>query len=354
MWRNRNLVVHKRTGTPGCGVQQGGNYHYADITITSVWPLGDLPPAEPPTSDEPAIAIGLLDAPPCEPRKTDWVHHWPPESGGLCLALSGRGERFLLRFPGLADFLISKDGRQIEAWPAPGTGIETLRHLLLDQVLPRILAQWGRLVLHAGAVRVGDQAIAFIGGSGSGKSTLTASFHDAGYPLLCDDGLVLTQGEGVTLAMPTYSSLRLWPESIAGLYAHAPAFVPMADYSSKRRIVMAEFGSKADVPLSLASIFLLGSEAAAQDARISLRQLSPREACMAIIGNSFQLDVTDRGCVADVFADASGIAEHVPVFSLDYPRDFARLPEVHQAILRQRSEWTTGDNRHLVTMETAP
>lgn len=199
-------------GTPGCSVQRGGNlYCYADLLLDSTWSLGELLRAECKASDEPAIAISLLDAPPCEPAKADWLHHWPPECNGLSLAVSGKGESFLLRFPGLADFIISREGHRVEAWPAPVMSIETLSHLLLDQVLPRILAQQGRLVLHAGAVQVGDLTIAFIGGSGSGKSTLTASFHAAGHPLLCDDGLVLTHGEGVTFALPTYSSLRLWP-----------------------------------------------------------------------------------------------------------------------------------------------
>src|SRR5262249_17731012 len=156
---------------------------------------------------------------------------------------------------------------------------------------PRVLAQQGRLVLHAGAVRIGDEAIAFIGNSGSGKSTLTGSFHAAGLPLLCDDGLILTNREGVTWALPTYPSLRLWPESIASLYPQAPTVSPMAHYSSKRRIILTDTATSGTVPLPLASLYALASEAAADDAGISLSRLSPRAACMTIIGNSFQLDV---------------------------------------------------------------
>jgi hypothetical protein len=314
-------------------------YYYADIMIDSPWPLGELSPSDPGSSasDEPAIVISLLDAPTPEPAESDWIHRRPPEvhkHGCFSLALSRRGESLLLRFPGLADFSISKDGRRIEAWSAPAIGGETLRHLLLDQVLPRVLAQQGRPVLHAGAVQVGDQAIAFTGRSGSGKSTLTASFHAVGYPLVCDDGLVLTQGEDATLALPTYASLRLWPESIANLYTQAPAHASVAHYSSKRRIISSDFATNANVPLPLASLYVLRSVAATDDAGISLNRLSAREACMAIIGNSFQLDVTDRRRVANAFASASRIADHLPVFSLSYPRDFARLPEVHEAIFR--------------------
>jgi hypothetical protein len=325
-------------------------YCYADIMIDSPWPLGELPPADTGASDKPAIVINLLDAPAPEPAESDWIHRWSPEVrkyGRLSLALSGNGENLLLRFPGLADFLISKDGRRIEVWSAPATEIESLRHLLLDQVLPRVLAQQGRPVLHAGAVQVGDQAIAFTGGSGSGKSTLTASFDAVGYPLLSDDGLVLTHGEDTTLALSTYSSLRLWPESIANLYTQPPTLASVAHYSSKRRITLSDPATNTNIPLPLASLYVLGSVAATDDAGISLNRLSAREACMAIIGNSFQLDVTDRRRVTDAFANASRIADHLPVFSIAYPRDFARLPEVHEAILRGAANKPLGGKKDM-------
>ncbi|MDX1401962.1 MAG: hypothetical protein R3245_08575, partial [Kiloniellales bacterium] len=256
-----------------------------------------------------------------------------PPYAEMSLALLREDDSFLLRFPGLIDFAISNDARQIKVWPAPRTQMETFCHLLLDQVLPRVLAQQGRLVVHAGAARVGDRAIAFIGNTGSGKSTLTASLHAAGYPLLADDGLVLMQREGVTLALPTYPSLRLWPDAIASLFIQAPKVATMAQYSSKRRITMTENWAQTEGPLSLASFYVIEQRAAADDASVSLSRLTPSEACIAIIANSFQLDVTDGPRAAELFAIASNISENVPVFSLVYPREYERLPEVHEAIL---------------------
>ena len=320
--------------TLGSSIQRppGGPYLYADVLIRSAWSLGALPPAEDIVAGARSIAIDMLAGPPREPSKTDWVHHWPPYAE-ISLALSREGGSSLLRFPGLVDFAISNDGCQIEVWPSPLTRIETFCHLLLDQVLPRVLAQQGRLVVHAGAARVGDQAIAFIGDTGSGKSTLTASLYTAGYPLLTDDGLVLMQREGVTLALPTYPSLRLWPDAIASLFVQAPPVATMAQYSSKRRIIMTENWAKTEVSLPLASFYVIERRAVADDASVSLNRLSPSEACMAIMANSFQLDVTDRRRAAKLFAIASSISEQVPVFSLVYPREYERLPEVHEAIL---------------------
>ena len=321
-------------------------YHYADVMIASAWPLGDLPIAEPATSDEPAVYIRLTETAPREPDKADWVHNWLTVRGGLFLALARTTDGFLLRFPDLVDFTISTDRRQITAWPAAVTGIETLRHLLLDHVLPRVLAEHGRLILHAGAVRLGDKAIAFVGDTGSGKSTLTASLDAAGYSLLSDDSLVLTRGNKFTPALATYPSLRLWPDAVSGLYPQPPALASVAHYTTKQRVMMPDVAAAKDL-LALAALYVLTPETETVAPSISVTRLKPREACMAIIGNSFRLDLTDRHHVAEVFADACRIAEHLPAFSLAYPREFARLPEVHEAILNSLENEPIGGTSNL-------
>lgn len=302
----------------------------------------ELPTLQPLPSMNPDITIIPVAAPPPEPSSSDWIHHWPDDSGAMSLGRYGGGDDFLLRFPGLADFVIFEDGRTIGAWPAPETGAETLRHIVLDQVLPRVLAQQGKLVLHAGAVRVDREAIAFIGETGRGKSTLTASFHAAGHPLLSDDGIVLTEREGTALAQPTYSGLRLWPEAVAGLFARAPDVAPMAHYSTKQRVITKEAAQS--TPLPLAAVYVLESEAQRAAESISLSQLSRREACMAIIKNSFQLDVTDRRRAIGLLNVASEVAQHLPVFSLAFPRNFAVLPAVREVILSQRCLGATVDS----------
>jgi len=237
--------------------------------------LIELPAIEPLPSKGPDITIGPRSTPAQEPAASDWIHHWPEDSGAISLGRCSQSSDFLLRFPDLADFLISADGSALGAWPAPETNADTLRHLILDQVLPRVLAHRGQLVLHAGAARIGQEAIAFIGETGRGKSTLTASFHAAGYPLLSDDGLVLMQGDGTTCAQPTYPSLRLWPEAVAGLFARTPGLAPMAHYSSKQRVTLKDTAD--NKPVSLAAIYVLAPETQEDAEGISLTTVSPSE-----------------------------------------------------------------------------
>lgn len=82
----------------------------------------------------------------------------------------------------------------------------------------------GFLPLHASAVAVDGQAIAFTGAAGAGKSTLIAALGACGFPMFCDDTLVLDIGgegadpaacDGPIVAMPGHKRLKLTPAAFA-------------------------------------------------------------------------------------------------------------------------------------------
>ncbi len=206
---------------------------------------------------------------------------------------------------------------------------ETLNHLLHDQVMPRIIAHQGDLVLHAGSIVIGSMAAAISANTGRGKSTLTASLHAAGNPILGDDALIVTADDSGYHVRAVYPSLRLLPDSVAHLFGDAAETRTMAHYSAKRHVTVE--GSDATVPLGML-IFL-----APPAPDISLRRLSVAEACMSLISNSFALDPTDKVWATANMRRASALAAAVPAFSLSYPRDYAALPDVHTAILETLS-----------------
>ena len=312
-------------------------YAYAGLMVASTLGLDVLAASTRGDVDAADCRIERLTSPPARSAEI-WTHPSRTRNRSPNLFLA-RGEGgFLLGFPHLADFQISKEGDRIGAWPAPETSEETLHHLLLNQVLPRVLAHRGRLVLHAGAVCAENRAIAFVGPTGSGKSTLTASFHAAGHKLLSDDGLVLNSIVGGITVLPTYPSLRLWPGSVAGLFVEPPTLAPMAHYSTKRRVRLDE-DETIGHPVPLAAVFVLAPTSKTGVLTISPTRLSPKDACMALIENSFQLDVTDTRRVAGVLSEAAKVAQQVPVIRLAYPRRFELLPSVRAAILERREFW---------------
>lgn len=311
-----------------------GLYRFADWVLASTVSLEELPGVAGEGAASPDLSVHLVSLGPPDTPGTNPAHNWCEGSGWVTLSLYRAGRGFRLLVPQLAEFAIDDGGHGVTAWAAPGLNLETLRHLLLDQVLPRVLAHRGRLVLHAGAVRIGaDRAIAFVGETGAGKSTLTASFHAAGSPLLSDDALVLCPEDGAVLAVPTYPSLRLWPESVAGVFAKSPRLARMAHYSDKQRVAVTDGVVRSGQPASLAALYVLAP--APENGSVELNRLPPRDACMAIVENAFQLDVTDTGRAARALAQAAAVAERVPAFRLAYPQDFGILPAVRAAILGQ-------------------
>jgi hypothetical protein len=120
---------------------------------------------------------------------------------------------------------------------------------------------------------------------------------------------------------------------VASLFVDPPLVAPMAHYSEKYRVAVPHTKTSADRALPLGALYILSPESDAT--MVTLSRLSERDACMALIRNTFQLDVTDRSRAAGLFIAASDIVRQSPVFTLTYPRDFARLPDVRAAILRQ-------------------
>jgi len=119
-----------------------------------------------------------------QPQSRDFSHtnYWQSPSGEVVLAYGRQDSYHWLRFPGFADFCISANAREISCHPLPGIPSETLRHLLLDQVLPRCLAHQGKIMVYASAVQFEQGLLLFIGDSGAGKSTLAGNFHRASQP----------------------------------------------------------------------------------------------------------------------------------------------------------------------------
>ena len=276
----------------------------------------------------------LLCSPDAEPGPDLELKLWQDHIGLLTVSAAADPpcERYRLRFSDRASVDIFPSRQQIrEARPAPGVPQDTRDHFLADQVLPRILAHEGRLVLHGAAIRVGGRAIVILGDSGRGKSTLAASFAQAGFALLGDDAMVVSRRDGQIHIQAVYPSLRLLPDSIDALYSEAPDAGSVAHYTPKRRIRMPVATHRGEA--ALAAIFAIAPPA--EESTILTEPLSVAQSCIALITNSFALDPTDLELARAKLEEASACARQLPAFALSYPRDYARLPDVRAALLKR-------------------
>lgn len=242
---------------------------------------------------------------------------------------------YLLRFPDLADFQVSTDGLTVTCYPAPDVTDETPRHLYLNQVLPLVLGKLGKLVFHASAVEVADGAIAFVAESGRGKSTLAASFATGGFRFLTDDGLVVEACDNGYQVLPSHPSIRLWEDSQEALVAAGAATAPPLNFTSKTRFLAGANIVFCDQPRSLRRVYFLGDGSATA---LRFQRMSAADALMEWVKNSFLLDVEEQPMLASHFDQVATLANQPIYYRLDYPRCFAELARVRQAIVEHARE----------------
>ena len=285
-----------------------------------------LPELTPQAIAEPDLTVGVDEG---RPLDGDW--RWadapatPFARPWLAVASGPRGYR--LTFDGGGDFVVSSDARRITAFPASAP-LETVRHLLIDQVVPLVLAHLGHLVLHASAFTTENGAVALIGPAGSGKSTLSASFGAHGSPVVADDALVVEPGAAGWMARPGYPGLRVWPDVIAAIHAGEPP--PVAPYTDKRRLGAGNGMPFRATPAALNRIYVLGHEEVEE---VAIRPMARRDALMALIAHTLTMDVSDTGRAVAQLDRALALCRSIPVRRLTYPRELAALGDVRAAIL---------------------
>ena len=299
-------------------------------SIPATKPMLPLPdPAHQPQQVHNGIALQIHPARVQLPLPIATTQQWARVDGSPWMQRYDTHPDTYLRLPGLGDFTINARGTSVEAWPTPALDHNACQQLYLNNVMPMALSRQGKLVLHASAVEVDGSAIVFIGVSGRGKSTMASHFASAGHTLIVDDGLVVEPHEGVLMAMPGERSVRVWPDS-EHLLEGAPA-TSHVGYTSKRLIPAHEGLLFSDGPCPIVAIFVLGH--AVSQTTLALRPLPPALAMIELVRYSFLLDAGDPQRHAELMRAAAQLAASCSITQLDYPRDYAQLPCVHQAIM---------------------
>lgn len=274
-------------------------------------------------------------------RRRRWFHHWRFPDGRRWVGFARDTSGYLLRFPRLADFDVQPDTRTIRCYSAADTPLHTLRHLILDQVLPLVVGGRDRLALHGSVVATERGAVAFLAGPGYGKSTLAARLALRGCPLISDDCCLLRRTPEGFQAVPSYPGVRLAPDSIGHLFGDRSAgFEQVAHYSTKRRVAREDGRLPfCPQPVPLARIYVLGAMDELQEARqIAIRPLTRRAALFDLLNYTFHLDVGYAPRIREAFELAADIVERHDVRRLVFPWVLAATDAVADAILAAPQE----------------
>lgn len=296
------------------------HYRFLHLTLASPVELPELQPSE----DAPQLTFTVTARP---PGRCETIHVWRDEDGDPTLAYARASGSDALVFPDVATFVMGRGSITAHTRADPAT----VRHCLLDQVLPRILAREGAVVLHAAAARIDEVGIVlFAGRSGSGKSTLLAHAASAGARLLSDDCVALSVDDGVVRGRAPYPSLRVYPDSRAATGLTDRPSDTFVDGSEKRRVL--GFPTVDTEDATVEALFLLTGP----EADVSVRPLSGNRALAALPAQLFTMDPTDLVHMRTQFDRlASILRAGVRVLELDHPHAYEQLAQVW-SIVRAR------------------
>jgi hypothetical protein len=251
-------------------------------------------------------------APPPDRELTSWVHVDAEARETRCV------------YEGVGRFCV-RDGREIVIDALPDTDRGLVRHILLGPVFAQLLWQRGLFTLHSSVVRVGTRAVAFVAESGEGKSTTAAALEAAGHSLLCDDIAAIPWRESPIRALPGFPRIRLYADSVKGI-GEEPGDHPRIHSLIEKHLRPArQFVAE---PLPLSGIYVLATGPAPRVVALEKRELMIE--LMRHSYNASQLaPIVGFGRHMQM---AARVAEEVPGYRIERPRDLSRLPELVRCI----------------------
>jgi len=181
--------------------------------------------------------------------------------------------------PDVAQYHVA-NGNEIVVTPAPGAAMRDVRLYLLGSAFGLLCHQRGLMPLHANAIVMDGEAVAFAGTSGAGKSTLAAYFQRSGQQLLCDDICVLSfDADGRPLAWPGPPSLKLWADAASAFGHDGDRLERVGARWDKFHVPFSrDIGS---APFPLRRLYILGKQEAEAAEFVRLRGASAIEAIAA-------------------------------------------------------------------------
>ncbi|HEV2068236.1 MAG TPA: hypothetical protein VGR26_00410, partial [Acidimicrobiales bacterium] len=252
--------------------------------------------------------VRLPETAPVEARRADnvvWRRHWLDE------------ERLAIEFVGLVAVEVDEASGSVTFDRHLPRDME--QHLLLDHVLPLVLARRGRLVVHGGVVSRHERGAVLIGASGAGKSTLTAFAWQQGWTVGGDDGAVLYDSDPPVVE-PTYATVRLTPASVEllGIVPEASAAVV-----GKRRITAEGNRAFRQQRVELGLIAIIEPGATGLPARF--QPLDGGEAHARLFGSTFHAELSGTGLLPGVIDRLASIVEASTVGRLTVPHGIEGL-----------------------------
>lgn len=257
-----------------------------------------------------------------------------PTSQGDTLSMYDSAGRYLLRWEGICDFHITRDGDEILVQPTSQTTSDWTRSTLYGVVLAFSLHLRGIGNLHASSVVLPTGVVGFLGKPGTGKSSLGAAFAAKGFQFLADDVLAIQEDSRGYIAQPgfPFTSLSRYSINELGLSRLMADSTQMPSEGEKARVAIeggwASFCSKAS---HIKALFVLQPNA--HQKTIEMSVLSRAEAVHSLLEHTNCLSLLPKPVLQRHLLFLVQMTTSVPVWHLGYPSGFKYMPDIIEAVV---------------------
>ena len=277
-------------------------YGVHGLVIASEFALPELEPRQrrPVNAPDVRIAMGAISE---LPARTTELPYLDAEHG-----------QALLKIPGAGRFLV-QDGRNVVVEPDDDADPSVVRLFLLGSVIGLLCHQRGLLPLHASAVEIDGEAVAFVGIQGQGKSTMAAHcLAHAPARLVADDILVVSfDAMGRPWAHPGMPSVKLWRDALAALGRGVESLRP--DWLRADKFHMPVMDCLVQAPVPLMRVYVLESDADAGAGTIT--PLTGVAAAANLIAHTYRVEYLDAAEQRPThFSTSTRLARSVQVMRL--------------------------------------
>jgi hypothetical protein len=307
------LQVAANMALPGLLVQPHLETLDVQIRLKDGWPF----PATLPALTE--IFHSSLDA-------------FPGAQASLRAGLFPGGGHFGFFYHDGVRFAVDSRGCEVWAdWPENYT-LEDACTYLVGPVMGFALRKRGTVCLHASAVAISDRAVAILGLPGAGKSTAAAALARAGFAVLSDDIVTLTDKGAKFLVCPGYPRVNLWPDSARRLFGSEEALPRITPTWNKRYLPLGKNGYQfASSPLPLEAIYILDNRDSTLAAPV-VEEVFGEQAFMALVANTYVNYLLDRDMRRTEFEVLSRVVSEIPIRRVRPPAEPSAIFRLCEAI----------------------
>jgi hypothetical protein len=210
-----------------------------------------------------------------------------------------------------------------------------LGQLLVGQAAVLALQKRGRPVLHASAVVIDREAVAFIGPPGRGKSTMTAIFLQRGATLLTDDALPVSLIDGSVHGTPSLPLMKVWRNTAECALAVQDELPNLSRNSDKKLLALDGRYPFARAPVRLRAVYVLARYEPLRGEReeCSAQRLPSREALLTLLYQTSLAEYLLPRELAMTLPLYARLAAQTSVRLLHYPSGFEYQERVYAWIM---------------------